>query len=298
MRAQYNNSRKTAVFMLLNPTLCVMIVLTVGLEKATFMNQTLNLHPNATIDFSTALPLLRLLHPRRYVAVVWISFLVALALAYAALTFLGWPKWAATAVVLLAMLPIGILKWRDDYLRYGTTAMLLCILLVSQSAHTVEHLVQYAQYHWLYWTMRDSNGLLSPANAEWVHFVWNWLVLIFVVLLMRGGMRNWWMWLLLIVATGHTIEHSYTWIRYQMILAELRGMHIFNVTAQGLPGILGRDGLLARSEWTQGTFLCRIPYLTTAVRLDVHFWWNALEMGFLVPAGHVFLRNHYAEAEK
>lgn len=254
------------------------------------MNQTLELQPQPALNFAHSLPLLRLIHPRRYTTATWISFLIALGLAYVVMTLLGWPKWAATAVVMVAMLPVGILKWRDDYYRYGATVMLLCILLISQGAHTVEHLVQFAQYHLFYWTMRQSNGLLSPANAEWVHFVWNWGVLICIVLLMRGGIRNWWMWLLLIVATGHTIEHSYTWVRYQMILAELRGMHIFNVTAQGLPGILGRDGLLARSEWTQGTFLCRIPYLTTAVRLDVHFWWNTLEMSLLIPAGHLFLK--------
>jgi len=254
------------------------------------MNQTLQLPTNSMLDFSGALPLLRLLHPRRYTRAVWFSFLLALGFAYAAMTLLGWPKWAATAVVLVTMLPVGILKWREDYRAYGATVTLLCVLLISQGAHTVEHLVQFVQYHLFYWTMRQSNGLLSPANAEWVHFVWNWGVLLCVLFLMRGGMRNWWMYLLLIVAAFHTVEHTYTWVRYQLILAELRGMHIFNITAQGLPGIIGRDGFLARSEWTQGTFLCRIPYLTTAVRLDVHFWWNALEMALLIPAGHFFLK--------
>lgn len=256
------------------------------------MNQTLNVPTFSTQSLSSSFPLLALLHPRRYSFAVVVSLTTGLLLAAAAMIFLGWPKWSATAVVLLALLPVGVLKWREDKARYGTTTMLLSILIVSQGAHTIEHLVQFAQYHLLYWTMRQSNGLLSPANAEWVHFVWNWGVLIFVIVLMRGGMRNGWMWLLLIITTFHTIEHSYTFIRYQLILAELRGMHIFNVTAQGLPGIIGRDGLIARSEWTQGTFLCRIPYLTTAVRLDVHFWWNALEMAALLPAGHLFLKRN------
>ena len=168
--------------------------------------------------------------------------------------------------------------------------MILSILVTAQGLHTVEHLVQWTQYHVLYWTMRQSNGLLSPANAEWVHFAWNWLVLIAIVLLIGGGMRGGWMWLLLAVAAFHTIEHSYTFIRYQMVLRELSAMDVLNVTAQGLPGIVGRDGWLARSEWTRGTWICGIPGLTTAVRLDVHFWWNALEIGLLLIAGHVFLR--------
>jgi hypothetical protein len=188
------------------------------------------------------------------------------------------------------LLPVGMRKWQQDRRRYGATIMWLSVLLTVQGVHTVEHLAQWAQYHVFYWTMRQSNGLLSPANAEWVHFVWNWLVLLAVVVLMRGGMRNLWMWLLLVVAAFHTIEHTYTFIRYQLIFGELRELGLVTVTAQGLPGIVGRDGWLARNEWVRGTLLCTIPGLTTAVRLDVHFWWNAIEMVFLVIGGHVYLR--------
>ena len=42
--------------------------------------------------------------------------------------------------------------------------------------------------------LRLSNGLLSPANSEWVHFVWNWLVLLTVIVLFVRGMRGWWGW--------------------------------------------------------------------------------------------------------
>ena len=68
-------------------------------------------------------------------------------------------------------------------------------------------------------------------------------------------------------------------------------MNIFSVTAQGLPGILGRDGWLAHSPATKGTFLCTLPGLTTAMRLDVHFWWNVIEMLLLLGAGSLFLRS-------
>ncbi|MFL5802195.1 MAG: hypothetical protein ACJ8CR_10705 [Roseiflexaceae bacterium] len=63
------------------------------------------------------------------------------------------------------------------------------------------------------------------------------------------------------------------------------------MTAQGPPGIIGRDGWLARSAVTQGTFLCTLPGLTTAMRLDVHFWWNLIEMSLLLVAGSLFLRS-------
>jgi hypothetical protein len=240
-----------------------------------------------------ALPLLRLLNPKQHTRVVLASLAIGLIVSYLAVALEWLPLWAATALTLVVLLPAGVLKWRDDFHRYGATLMGLSILVTAQGLHTIEHLVQWAQYHLLLLTMRQANGLLSPANAEWVHFTWNWLVLIAVVALMVGGMRGRWMWLLFAVALFHTIEHSYTFIRYQMILRELTAMDVLNVTAQGLPGIVGRDGWLARSEWTRGTWICTIPGLTTAVRLDVHFWWNALEMALLLIAGHLYLRKQF-----
>ncbi|MCS6826787.1 MAG: hypothetical protein NZ553_09260 [Caldilinea sp.] len=246
--------------------------------------------PFSRLILAENLPLLQLLHPKQYTRVVGISLAIGLTLSWIVVGAGIAPLWAATAMTLLILLPAGVFKWRDDARRYGRTVMFLSILLTAQGLHSIEHLIQWTQYHILYWTMRQSNGLLSPANAEWVHFVWNWLVLIFVLLLICGGMRNVWMWLLLAVAAFHAVEHTYTFIRYQMILRELTAMDILNVTAQGLPGIVGRDGWLARSEWTRGTWICSIPGLTTAVRLDVHFWWNAIEITLLAFAGHVALR--------
>ena len=133
------------------------------------------------------------------------------------------PLWMATALVLVMMLPAGVLKWRDDKRAYGTTIMILSILVSAQGLHTLEHLAQFTQYHALYWTMRQSVGLLSPANAEWVHFAWNWSVLLAVILLLRGGVRNVWMWLLLAVAGFHAVEHTYTFVRYQMVLPSCAG---------------------------------------------------------------------------
>jgi hypothetical protein len=49
------------------------------------------------------------------------------------------------------------------------------------------------QNHVLGLNLRASNGLLSPANAEWVHFIWNWGVLLAIVaLLVSGRLRNVW----------------------------------------------------------------------------------------------------------
>ena len=78
--------------------------------------------------------------------------------------------------------------------------------------------------------------------------------------------------------------------RYLMVLADLKEMGITTLTAQGLPGILGQGGWLAQSEFTRGTFFSRLPGLTTAIRLDVHFWWNMGEMSLLLLASHTYLK--------
>jgi hypothetical protein len=236
-------------------------------------------------------PLLKLLSPGQYGRASAIALVLGLAIGWSLHQLLGLPPWSITAVTVLALLPIGVLKWRADGRMYGGTVMLLSILLTTQGAHTIEHIVQWVQYYVLLMPARQSVGLISAANSEWVHFVWNWGVLIAAVALWRGGMRNWLAVLLMLVVIAHAVEHTYLFTRYQIVLGELRDLSVTNVTAQGLAGIVGRDGWLARSELTQGTFLCTLPGLTTAMRLDVHFWWNTIEMALLLGAGAVFLRD-------
>jgi hypothetical protein len=240
----------------------------------------------------SALPVWRLLHPRQHIKASVAALLIGLALGTFAVLVLRFPAWTFTAIVLITLLPIGFVKWREDARLFGAWVGVLSALLMFQGVHTVEHLVQWAQYHVLFWTARQSSGLVSAANAEWVHFVWNWGVLFVVLaLVIKGRMRNVWMVGLVVVAGLHAVEHTYTFVRHVQVLEELRQLGVTNLTAQGLPGIVGRDGWLARSPITQGTFLCTLPGLTTAIRLDVHFWWNAIEMVLLILAAHVFLRH-------
>lgn len=239
------------------------------------------------------LPVLTLLHPREHTLVVLVTLALGVCAAALAMRVAGLPLWGATALLLVLLLIPGGLKWRADLRRYGATATLLSVLLAAQGFHAIEHIVQWVQNHLLGWSLRASTGLLSPANAEWVHFVWNWLVLLAVIALLRGGMRNLWTWLLLAWATAHTLEHTYLMVRHLMVLNELGQLGVSGITAQGLPGILGRDGWLARSELTRGTFLCALPGLTTASRLDVHFWWNVGETALLLLAANTFLRRKF-----
>lgn len=257
------------------------------------MNSAAFFAPLRSFSLKRYLPLLVLINPGKLIWPSLAAFLAGIGVGWALFQFAGFPTWSITLITILALLPVGIIKWKEDRRQFGLTAMLVSILLIAQGGHSIEHIVQWAQYYILNLPARQSNGLLSAANSEWVHFTWNWLVLICVVALIRNGVNNIWVYVLLGVATTHTFEHSYTFIRYLVVLNDLKQMGVTTVTAQGLPGIIGRDGWLARSEITRGTFLSTLPGLTTAIRLDVHFWWNLIEMTFLVLAGHVFMRDYF-----
>jgi hypothetical protein len=239
--------------------------------------------------------LLTLLNPRKQTPLILLAFAASISIAVVLFQQRLTPLWGAAALVLTTMLIAAIPKWQADHRRYGSSAMVLSILVATQGFHSVEHIVQWVQYHLLGWELRAAVGLLSPANAEWVHFVWNWLVLLAVVFLIIRGVRNPWMWLLLAWATAHSFEHSYLFVRHLQILGELQAFGVRGVTAQGLPGIFGQDGWLMRSEATQNTFLCTLPGLTTAPRLDVHFWWNVGEIVLLLPAANTYMAKHHEQ---
>jgi hypothetical protein len=234
-------------------------------------------------------PLFRLIDPREFwpllLATLAVTGVVATVLVQSKVT----PLWSAMLGVLALLMIAAVPKWLSDRRLYGTPAMVLCIMVATQGFHTVEHIAQWIQFHLLRWPFWQSSGLISPANAEWVHFVWNWLVLLTVIYLVRSGMRNIWAWLLLAWAGAHTFEHTYLMLRYLQTLGDLRVLGVSDVAAQGLPGILGRDGWLASSPATQNTFLCRLPGFTTAQRLDVHFWWNVGEIALLLPAANIYM---------
>lgn len=200
------------------------------------------------------------------------------------------PLWVMAAFILAGVLPAYGRHVYVIYTRYGWWSALLAMLVAAQGFHGVEHLVQWVQYHILRWPFFKASGIISAANAEWVHFAWNWMVLIIMVLLVKGGLRNKVAWAMLAWTMAHTAEHTYLMYRYQQTLSELAALGAWGTSAQGLPGFFGRDGWLATSDVTRNTFVCRLPGFTTAVRLDVHFWWNIGETVLLMWASAITLR--------
>lgn len=253
----------------------------------------------ATIDHAVRPPtgptpprlaLLTALHPRQHTGLLLATGAVALVAGGAATALWGLELWQAVAGVLLIMAAPAALTWRATAHRYGWPVAVGAAVVSVQGLHTIEHGVQWVQRHILHLSLRDANGLLSPANAEWVHFVWNWALLAAIVLLVVGGMRNVWAWALLIWATAHTLEHTYLLWRFLEANAELRQLGQGQIMAQGLPGIIGRGGWLDLNAGSQLPVFCGLPFVTTTDRLEGHFVWNAGEFGLLIPAVNAFVR--------
>lgn len=209
-------------------------------------------------------------------------FLGCIAAVYAAT--LKTPLWIQAACVIAGVLPAYGLHALRIFKTYGWWFAVLSCLVAAQGFHGFEHVVQWIQYHILRWPFFTASGIISAANAEWVHFAWNWMVLIIMSILVKGGLRNRYAWLMLAWTIAHTAEHTYLMMRYMQALSELAALGVPSVSAQGLPGFFGRDGWLATSDVTRSSFVCRLPGFTTAVRLDVHFWWNIGETGLLMLA--------------
>jgi hypothetical protein len=237
--------------------------------------------------------LLALLHPRGQGALFAGALAVGALVGWLAVSRLQAPLWAAVAgAAALLAFPAGR-KWRADRRELGTPAMALGVLLATQSLHTVEHVAQWAQFHLLGWPLKASSGLISPLNAEIVHFSWNTAVLGAVIYLLASGLRNRWMWLLLLWAGAHTAEHAYLFVNYIQEVQRLAAEGLPLGAAQGLPGFFGKGGWLAANAPAAEpvAFLCRIaPGLVEAPRLDVHFWWNLGEVALLLMAAHGVMR--------
>ena len=227
-------------------------------------------------------PLWTLLDPGRRLPLVIMSAAVAVTL-WGFLVGSGAASLSSASLLAVGILVVpAALKWRDDAQRLGVAATVLSVLLVTQGFHTVEHFAQVIQYYLLDWPAGRSLGLITAANAEWIHFTWNWLVTLGIVFLVMRGLRNGWAYALLVWATLHSLEHAYLLVRYFAVLAELNAVEL-NATGvtQSLPGVLGRDGFLALQSWCG-----RVPGLTTVPRVAIHFWWNAGEIILLMLAAH------------
>lgn len=170
---------------------------------------------------------------------------------------LGWPVWVAAIASLLPWLPyisrgLACASQRSRWLG------LAYLLVVVQGGHTIEHVVQMAQIHLLRLTGEAAHGLIGKLDLEWVHFVFNSLILLGVLGLLVAERRGGWLWLTALVAGWHQIEQTYIMMVY------------LTTDVVGTPGLLARGGLIGGG----------LPL----ARPDLHFLYNLIETVPLVLA--------------
>jgi len=129
--------------------------------------------------------------------------------------------------------------------------LLLGFLAVSQTAHLFEHIAQMVQIHVLHLSGASAQGIVGPLNIEWVHFSWNALILITLLVLLPRFRTNPWLIAVTPLAVWHFVEHSV------MIATYLQ------TGVSGTPGLLSSGGLLFGG----------LPIS----RPDLHFLYNLVE---------------------
>ncbi|MDP9275412.1 MAG: hypothetical protein M3O99_07460 [Chloroflexota bacterium] len=130
---------------------------------------------------------------------------------------------------------------------------LLGFLAVSQTAHLFEHVAQMVQIHVLHLGGANAQGIVGQLNIEWVHFIWNALVLITLLALLPipEFRANPWLLAVTPLAAWHFVEHSVMIATY------------IQTGVSGTPGLLSSGGLLFGG----------LP----VARPDLHFLYNLVE---------------------
>ena len=141
---------------------------------------------------------------------------------------------------------------------------LLGFLAISQTAHLFEHVAQMVQIHVLHLVGANAQGIVGQLNIEWVHFIWNAIVLATLLNLLPHFRTNPWLIAVTPVAAWHFVEHSVMIATY------------IQTGVPGTPGLLSSGGLLFGG----------LPI----ARPDLHFLYNLVETIPLLIAWIVELR--------
>jgi len=141
---------------------------------------------------------------------------------------------------------------------------LLGFLAVSQTAHLLAHVAQMVQIHVLHLSGANAQGIVGQLNIEWVHFIWNALVLIALLSLAPHFRSNPWLIAVAPLAAWHFVEHSVMIATY------------IQTGVSGSPGLLSSGGLIFGG----------LPI----ARPDLHFLYNLVETGPLLVAWLVEIR--------
>ncbi len=85
---------------------------------------------------------------------------------------IGMDLWKVALLILLAWLPIFVVKTREIYRQYRWLAFFF-VLLIAQSVHFTEHIAQMIQIHLLGLSGMQAHGIIGMLDLEWVHFIFD-----------------------------------------------------------------------------------------------------------------------------
>jgi hypothetical protein len=185
--------------------------------------------------------------------------------------FIGMDLWKVALLILLAWLPIFVVKTREIYQQYRWLAFFF-VLLIAQSVHFTEHIAQMIQIHLLGLSGMQAHGIIGMLDLEWVHFIFDavWVPLCVYILLFVYRKNNPWLWVLAMIVTWHALEH-------------VAIMSVYLRT-----GIVGSSGLLAHG----GIIAGGLPL----VRPDLHFLYNLIEVTLILIA-YTYQLKHLSDSE-
>ena len=167
------------------------------------------------------------------------------AIAIAGSVLQDFPLWGVVGLGVLPWIPLFTFEAAWKYENYGTYA-LLAVFTILQIGHLGEHSAQVLQLLIYDGDVTRASGVFGALDREWVHFVWDSGVWVGVLwLFYKFGTRNKWLWIALVAATFHEVEHTFL-----IYLAEFATPFY---DAGGTTGILAKGGLF-------GTPFAR-PYL-------------------------------------
>jgi hypothetical protein len=196
--------------------------------------------------------------------VVVVASLISLSLLV--IHMIGMDLWKVALLILLAWLPIFVVKTREIYQQYRWLALFF-VLLIAQSVHFTEHIAQMIQIHLLGLSGMQAHGIIGMLDLEWVHLIFDagWVPICVYILLFVYRKSNPWLRVLAVIVTWHALEH-------------LAIMSFYLRT-----GIAGSPGLLARG----GAIAGGLPL----IRPDLHFLYNLIEETLILIAYAYQLRH-------
>jgi hypothetical protein len=148
----------------------------------------------------------------------------------------GAPLWLYVLLAIIPWVPIFFIESLWKYEHYGFYAFMVGFTLL-QIGHLGEHTAQVTQLMFNGGVLKGAHGVFGALDRELVHFTWDSLVWLGVLLLLyKLGPHNKWLWISLVASSFHEVEHVF--------LFYLDRFHTEFYDAGGTSGILAKGGVI------------------------------------------------------